>query len=61
MWPAGHRYDARDIDISKAYIQSPLDKHKEKFPLQKCNIRFKLVQVLAEIARLKEIGHIKLE
>ena len=60
MWPAGHRYDAREIDISKAYIQLPLDK-QEKFPLQKSlqQIRFKLV--LAEIAHLKEIGHIKLE
>ena len=60
MWPAGHRYDAREIDISKAYIQLPLDKHKY-FLLQKNlqQIRFKLV--LAEIAHLKEIGHIKLE
>ena len=51
MWPAGHRYDAREIDISKAYIQLPLDKH-EKFLLQKSlqHIRFKLV--LAEIVRL---------
>ena len=32
--PAGHRYDVREIDISKAYIQLPLDKHK-KFLLQK--------------------------
>ena len=32
MWPAGHHYDAREIDISKAYIQLPLDK-PEKLPV----------------------------
>ena len=54
MWPAGHRYDAREIDISKAYIQLPLDKHKY-FLLQKNLQQIRFILVLAEI------GHIKLE
>ena len=60
MWLAGHRYDVSEIDISKAYIQLPLDKHK-KFLLQKNLQHIRIKLVLAEIARLKEIGHIKLE